>query len=144
MRYFTIEELYRSDTAVKYGIKNEPNEEQRKNLERLVENVLDPVRTLLGKQISVSSGFRCEALNRKVGGQKTSQHLKGEAADLQCYDCEYLFKLIRNNLIFDQVILETKDIVKNSMIIGKKIWVHASFSEKNRNQAFKMHNGKVI
>ena len=144
MSYFSIDELCRSDTAEKYGINNEPDEIQRKNLERLVENVLDPARTLLGKPISVSSGFRCEELNRRVGGAKNSQHLKGEAADLQCYDCEYLFKLIRNNLIFDQVIYETKDIIKNGMIIGKKIWVHASFSEKNRNQAFKMHNGKVI
>ena len=144
MSYFSIDELCRSDTAEKYGIDNTPDEVQRKNLQRLIDNVLDPARSLLGKPISVSSGFRCILLNRKVGGVPTSQHVKGEASDLQCYDCQYLFDLIKNNLEFDQLIYETKDILKNGKIVGKKVWVHVSFSNHNRNQAFKMHNGKAI
>ena len=144
MSYFSIEELCKSDTAKKYKIPNIPNETEKRNLQRLIDNVLDPARSLLGKPITISSGFRCVKLNTKVGGSNTSQHVKGEAADLQTYDCMYLFKLIRDNLIFDQLIYETKEVVKGGKIIGITTWVHVSFSEHNRNQAFRMHNGKKI
>ena len=144
MSYFSIDELCSSDIAKKYGIDNVPNEEELHNLLRLIREVLDPARSILNKPITISSGFRCKDLNARVGGAKNSQHLKGEAADLQCYDPAYLFQIIKNNLIFDQVIFETKDIIKAGKIVGKKTWVHVSYSDTNRNQVLKMHNGKVI
>ena len=144
MSNFSIDELCRSDKARKYNIVNVPTEAEKRSLQRLIDNVLDPARELLGKPITVSSGYRCKKLNEKVGGSNTSQHIKGEAADIQTYDCMYLFKLIRDNLIYDQLIYETKDMIKGGKIIGITTWVHVSFCDNNRNQAFRMHNGRKI
>lgn len=75
MKWFTLEELTRSGTAVKYGINNAPNEEQKANLIRLVDAILDPLREEYGKPIFVNSGFRSKSLNDKVGGVDNSHHL---------------------------------------------------------------------
>lgn len=81
---FTIEELCASDTAKKYGIINQiTTVEQRDALFALVRKVLQPLRDLWGKPIHINSGFRCPELNARVGGAATSQHTKGEAADLK-------------------------------------------------------------
>ena len=74
MKYFTLTELTRSDTAEKMHIDNTPNNVQIKALEQLVDNVLDPAREKLGSPIRVTSGFRCERLNKAVGGARNSQH----------------------------------------------------------------------
>lgn len=92
---FSLQELIKSDTAKKHGINNEPNEQERKNLILLTDQILQPVRDRLGKPIIVTSGYRCRELNKKVGGSKTSQHMKGEAADLKCFDNKILFELIK-------------------------------------------------
>jgi len=122
MKYFTIAELTHTDT----GLPNIPTPAQKANLTALGENVLDPVRTLYGKPITVNSGFRSKAVNDhpEVKGSKTSQHLKGEAADLKCYNNKLLFELIRDNFVFDQLINEYN-----------YKWIHVSFSQlHNRNQ----------
>ena len=120
MKYFTLEEL----TATTTGIKNVPTKAQASNLIALVENVLDPVRTLLGRPITVNSGYRNQMVNEKVKGAKTSQHLKGEAADLNCENNKRLFILIRDHFTFDQLIDEYN-----------YKWIHVSFSQvHNRNQ----------
>ena len=147
-KYFTLEELFHSDKAVSMGLDNDPrntlsddnSEIIITNITRLVVEVLDPARELLGKPISVSSGYRSEKLNKAVGGANTSQHLLGEAADITCYNNKYLFDIIKQNLIFDQLILE------ESTINGKKVeWVHVSYRKgKNRKQAFRMQNGVVV
>ncbi len=147
-KYFTLEELFHSDKAVSMGLDNDPrnilsvdnSEIIITNITRLVVEVLDPARELLGKPISVSSGYRSEKLNKAVGGANTSQHLLGEAADITCYNNKYLFDIIKQNLIFDQLILE------ESTINGKKVeWVHVSYRKgKNRKQAFRMQNGIVV
>lgn len=147
-KYFTLEELFHSDKAVSMGLNNDPrnilsvdnSEIIITNITRLVVEVLDPARELLGKPISVSSGYRSEKLNKAVGGANTSQHLLGEAADITCYNNKYLFDIIKQNLIFDQLILE------ESTINGKKVeWVHVSYRKgKNRKQAFRMQNGVVV
>lgn len=147
-KYFTLEELFHSDKAVSMGLNNDPrnilsvnnSEIIITNITRLVVEVLDPARELLGKPISVSSGYRSEKLNKAVGGANTSQHLLGEAADITCYNNKYLFDIIKQNLIFDQLILE------ESTINGKKVeWVHVSYRKgKNRKQAFRMQNGIVV
>ena len=82
MKYFTIEELCKSNTAKKYKINNKPQQLQEQNLKTLIEEVLDQIREKFGKPINVSSGYRCEKLNKFVGGSKTSSHLIGYGVDL--------------------------------------------------------------
>lgn len=132
MRYFTIEELEHSDTAVKYKIDNTSNGETRTNLIKLIELLLDPIRTKWGKPIKVNSGYRCSKLNRMVGGVSTSQHLLGEAVDITVGSSEEnkkLFEMIlsMSNILFDQLILED----------GGK-WIHISLKwrtvSKNRRE----------
>lgn len=120
MKYFTLDEL----TTTTTGIKNVPAQAQVSNLIALVENVLDPARALLGRPITVNSGFRCQAVNLAVKGAAKSQHLKGEAADLTCEDNKRLFCLIRDHFTFDQLINEYE-----------YKWIHVSCSQlHNRNQ----------
>lgn len=82
MEYFTINELCKSETAVRLGIPNRPGQQVTANLERLVELVLDPLRRAWGSPVMVNSGYRCRQLNEAVGGARNSQHMQGLAADL--------------------------------------------------------------
>lgn len=129
MRYFTINELTKSATAARRGINNTPDAAVKKNLELLVENILDPLREAWGAPIIVSSGYRCPKLNRAVGGAKASQHMFGQAADIHTVsdkpaDNRKLFDLIRSlKLPFDQLINEYN-----------YNWVHVSFGPRNRRQ----------
>ena len=82
MKYFTINELIRSDTALQRGIDNTPPPPIKIKLSNLINNLLDPIREAWGGPITVNSGYRCPVLNRTVGGVPTSQHQKGEAADI--------------------------------------------------------------
>lgn len=74
MKYFSIEEMIKSDTAKAKGIDNTPSQEVIDNLTKLIEAVLDPLREWFGKPITVNSGYRCEALNKAVGGVSNSFH----------------------------------------------------------------------
>ena len=80
--YFTYEEMVKSDTAKSKGIDNTPDEASIENMKALVKNVLDPVRKIWGKPLTVNSGFRSRKLNEAIGGAKTSQHMYGMAADI--------------------------------------------------------------
>ena len=142
MRYFTITEMTQSDTAKRLGINNTPNDTARRNLINLVENILDPLRSEYGKPIIVNSGYRCLTLNSAVGGSSTSQHLAGEAADIESAgrsrkENEKLFNLIISlGLPFDQLINEYNFD-----------WVHVSFSSSRRRGQIleaKKQNGKTI
>ena len=82
MKYFTIAELCRSATARRLGIDNTPPASAVKALTVLVDEVLDPLREAWGGPIRVNSGYRCPELNEAVGGTPTSQHQRGEAADI--------------------------------------------------------------
>ena len=82
MKYFSFQEMERSDTAVRYAIDNSIPEKLKDNVARLVDNVLDPLREAWGRPLTVSSGYRCPALNRAVGGSATSHHMDGMAADI--------------------------------------------------------------
>ena len=108
MVYFTINELCYSATAQAKGINNTPNATQRNALIALVDTVLDPLRRAWGKPILVNSGYRCPALNNAVGGKASSQHLRGEAADIttgspqsnkQLYDLAISLRLPIDQLI---------------------------------------------
>ena len=131
MKYFTIQELSHSDTAVARGIDNCPTAEAIHNLTKLVENVLDPLREKYGKPIRIRSGYRSAILNRSVNGATSSQHRVGEAADITVGSKEEnrkLFEIIRLELPFDQLIDE-RDFS----------WVHVSFREgRNRKQVLKL------
>jgi uncharacterized protein YcbK (DUF882 family) len=105
---FTLEEFTRSDTATKLGIKNEPGTEEIAALKNLCERVLQPIRDKTGRTIRISSGFRCPALNKAVGGVESSQHVKGEAADITADGMtarELYNYIIKSGIEYDQLIL---------------------------------------
>ena len=83
MKFFSISEMTKSDTARRLGIDNTPSDSIKKNLTLFIEKVLDPIREDWGSPIIVSSGYRCPELNKAVGGVKTSGHMYGYCADLQ-------------------------------------------------------------
>ena len=121
--HFTLEEMYASDTAKRLGINNKPSTQTMINLVYLCAFVLEPLRVAMGKPIRISSGYRCERLNKAVGGVYNSQHLKGQAADIDIQgDMAFgkkIFDYIRDHLPFDQLIWEhTK---------SGTYWVHVSF-----------------
>ena len=110
MKYFTIKELTRSETARCLGIDNTPPASAVKALHALVDNVLDPLREAWGGPIHVNSGYRCPELNKAVGGTPTSQHQRGEAADItvgsRTANRRLLALIKRLNLPYDQLIDE--------------------------------------
>lgn len=131
--HFSLDEFTKSQTATRYGINNQPNLEQRDNLVRLCVHVLEPLRAIVGKSISVSSGFRSRGLNSAIGGSQTSQHSLGQAADIEVYgfDNFALAKIIRDKLPFDQLILEFYDRNEGP----NSGWVHVSYNaNRNRKQ----------
>lgn len=128
---FDLEEFTLSEIAQKKGIKNEPNKVQQEAIRELVLNVLQPARTFLGFIIDISSGFRSKELNEAVGGSKTSQHLKGEAADCKCRDNARLFNYIASYCTFDQLIWEYGNNQQPD-------WVHVSFRADGKNRMQKL------
>ena len=110
MKYFSISELLKSDTAIKNKLWNGAPTEAEENLRALVDEVLDPLREAYGKPIRVNSGYRCPKLNTLVGGTPNSQHMRGEAADIQPVvgneaDLPQLARILISNGKFDQLIL---------------------------------------
>ena len=124
MKYFTITELCRSDKAIEKGIDNTAPPQVRANLSILVNNLLDPLREAWRSPIKVTSGFRCGVLNRAVGGQPTSAHLYGYAADVVPINGnmsefkEFVTRWAQGKK-FDQILLE-----KDSK--GRE-WVHIGY-----------------
>jgi zinc D-Ala-D-Ala carboxypeptidase len=105
---FSLVEMTKSDTALRYDIDNTPDAEQLENLTILCECVLQPVRERFGMPVKVNSGFRSAEVNTKVGGSKTSDHCRGMAADIEIPGLANaeLAQWIVDNLSFRQVILE--------------------------------------
>ncbi len=122
---FTLSELTRSSTAKRKGIKNEPTEAHKKNLQRIVTEILQPMRDELGP-IRVTSGYRSPKLNRSIGGSTKSQHCKGQAVDIQFWDKG----VMKNKVIYDYIV---------------QSWIHISLKDKdNRNrilEAYKDDDG---
>ena len=132
--HFSLQEMTKSQTAVRMGIDNAPDDGQLQCLTDLCRNVLDHVRSEFGP-LTPSSGFRSPALCEAIGSKPTSQHAKGEAADFEVMgvDNMELAKWIAHNLVFDQLILEYyKEGEPNSG------WVHCSYTaDGNRNEVLK-------
>jgi len=132
---FTLEEL----CVTSQKMDNTPTKEAVVALRELVENVLQPARDILGSAITVNSGYRSPVVNKAIGGAATSQHMKGEAADIRCADNKKLFEIIRNNFVFDQLIHEFGDDKQPQ-------WVHVSYkTQGNRNEILRAvkENGKT-
>lgn len=128
--HFTLNEFVRSETAENNHIDNTPSQEVVENLRALCRHVLEPARMAFGEPIYITSGYRCPALNKAVGGKPTSQHQYGEAADLQVQglrNLKRLYKVIKDHGIFDQLLYESNGTTK---------WIHVSYtSYGNRRQA---------
>ena len=127
---FSLKEM----TATNSGLPNVPNDEQLHYLTLLCEKVLEPLRYIYGKPIKVNSGFRSADVNKAIGGAATSQHCKGQAADITAGSKE------ENEKIFK--ILSTRDF---DQLINEKnySWIHVSFVPNgNRKQKLKFDGKK--
>jgi len=137
--HFTLREFVKSQTAVRLGIANVPDDTEIKNMIALCEEVLEPTRAHFGKPVNVNSGFRCPELNRAIGGSSTSQHMSGEAADVEIFGVDNLeiAVWIRDHLEFDQLILEFYETG-----VPSSGWVHVSYRSGNRKDHFSISGGK--
>jgi len=146
--HISYKEATKSATAIRHGIKNKPNDEQLKNIILWAINIFEPTREALGGHpINISSLFRCEKLNKLIGGAKDSQHiaLRGAAGDTDLdnhptFENCHFFDYIRYHLEFDQLIWEFGDKYNPA-------WVHSSYNIKyNRKQILRaiFKNGKII
>lgn len=127
-KYFTLSELCYSKKAEENNIINVPNLEIIRNINLLIDNVLSPLREKYKKPIIVTSGYRCEALNKLVGGVKNSQHLIGCAADIvpqDRNDLQRLFDIAKEQNNFDQLIWEGT-------------WIHISYSDNPRHNVLNL------
>ena len=133
-RNFTLQELIKSDTAIRLNIDNNPNSDQIEKLKALCENVLQPVRDQFGR-VKVTSGFRAPELCRAINSSENSQHAKAEAADFECLgvDNAELADWIHKNLETDQLILEF--YTPGEPNSG---WIHCSWISEGRREQF-MH-----
>jgi zinc D-Ala-D-Ala carboxypeptidase len=132
-QHFTIDEFTQSQTAAREGIDNSIPADLMPSAKRTA-NGLELVRTLLNSHsVLVSSGYRCPALNAKVGGSKASQHMLCEAADFTCptygTPAQIVSAITKSTIPYDQCILEYFDPIR------KTGWVHISFTDKPRKQA---------
>ena len=131
-RNFTLQELIKSDTAIRLDINNNPNSGQIEKLKALCENILQPVRDHFGR-VKVTSGFRSVELCLAIGSSERSQHARAEAADFECpgVDNVELFEWIKNNLAPDQLILDF--YTPGEPNSG---WIHCSWIPEGRRASY--------
>ena len=127
-----------SITATRLGVENNPNDEQLNSMELLAEKVFEPLREWVGGPIKVNSFFRALKLNTAIGGARSSQHMKGQAIDIDdtfglATNAE-MYHWIKENLDFDQLIWEFGDDDNPN-------WLHVSYvsPEDNRNRCLKAY-----
>lgn len=144
-KYLSYDEATKSPNAKRMGIENEPNPEQLVNMKYVAKEIFDPVREFVGGPLLASSFFRSKELNDATpGSSKTSQHMTGEAIDIDADGYQYgsnlaIFDFIRNTLVFDQLISEYPDK------FGTPSWVHVSKTKgKNRGQVLVKLKSKYI
>ena len=122
--HLSLAEVTRSEYAKRNGINNMPNAEHTENLIELAKKIFEPIRVHFNKPIYISSGYRCKALNTAIGGAKNSQHMKGEALDIDQgnrKDNMEIFDFIKNNLEFHQLINEFN-----------YDWIHVSYNTSGK------------
>ena len=120
-KHFTLEEFSHSSTAKARGIDNTVPKQLVPALRNLCERVLEPLRERVKEPVMISSGYRCPALNKAVGGTNASQHMKGEACDIYMEDKTKLRKWFAILLDgdFDQLIFERNRRTD-------RCWIHVS------------------
>ncbi len=125
---FTLQELTSSETAVRLGLDNTPNDAVKANLVRLAK-FLEEVRRVLGRPIMVNSAYRSPEVNKAIGSRPTSQHCLGCAADIRVPGLtpnDIVNLVVKSNIEYDQLIREFDS------------WVHISipnkFADKPRKQ----------
>lgn len=141
---FTLSEMTKSETALRYGMANEPSEKEIDNLRLLCEEVLQPIRDFYGMGVKVNSGYRHPLVNAKVGGSATSDHCKGFAADIEIPGIANadLAEWIVANLQFTQIILEF-----HTPGVPDSGWVHVSYVPENLKKQVltaTKQNGKTV
>jgi hypothetical protein len=141
---FTLSEMTKSETALRYGMANDPTATEIENMRVLCEKVLQPVRDYYGMGVKVNSGYRHPLVNAKVGGSTTSDHCKGFAADIEIPGVANadLAEWIKENCDFRQLILEfyTPGVPDSG-------WVHVSYDPgdlKKQVLTATKQNGKTV
>jgi len=141
---FSLHELTKSETALRYDMENNPGPAEIGNLTELAGKVLQPIRDHYQKGVKINSGFRHPDVNAKVGGSRTSDHCKGMAADLEIPGVANadLAQWVKDNLEFTQLILEfyTPGIPDSG-------WVHVSYDPGNLKKQVMTatkQNGKTV
>ena len=137
-KHISYKEGVYSNTATRLGIENTPDDDQLNNMVKVAEEVFEPLRVYVGGPIKVNSFFRCLELNTAIGGSRTSQHMKGQAIDLDDTfghaTNAQMYNFIKDNLDFDQIIWEFGDDDNPN-------WVHVSYvsPEENRGRCLKAY-----
>ncbi len=130
-KHISYKEATRSATALRLGIENIPNEYQLQNMEMVAKKVFEPLREAVDAPIKINSFFRCEELNKAIGGSTKSQHCQGRAIDIDDIyghvSNAFMYYYIKDNLDFDQLIWEfgTDD---------SPDWVHVSYVDEDSNR----------
>ena len=128
----SLREAIKSNTASRLGIDNRPEDWEIDNLRAIAENVFQPIRDHFGVPVGVSSGYRSKKLNKAIGGSKYSQHMIGEALDLDAdiygrITNADIFNYVKENLEWDQMIWEFGDDDEPN-------WVHISYKSRGTNR----------
>ena len=130
-KHISYKEGTYSQTALRRDLDNTPNEEQLKCMKEVAENLFEPLREWVGGPIKINSFFRGEPVNTAIGGSKYSQHMKGQAIDIddtfRHKTNAEMYHYIKDNLDFDQMIWEFGDD-KNPN------WVHISWVSHRPNR----------
>jgi len=141
---FTLDELTKSQEAIRLGIPNEPSDEHITNLILLCKNILQPIRNHFKIPVSISSGYRSAALCEAIGSSSASQHTKGQAADFEIFGVHNkdVSDWIVKNFEYDQCILEfwTPEDPNSG-------WIHCSYNDAgNRKQYLNAQklNGRIV
>jgi len=143
-KHISYKEATKSNTATRLGIDNTPGDYELTNMQTVAEKIFEPLRAFVGGPIKINSFYRCEELNKAIGGSSRSQHCEGRAIDLDdtfthATNAE-MFNYIKEHLNFDQLIWEFGTSENPD-------WVHVSYvsEDQNRNRCLKAEkvNGKT-
>ena len=140
-KHFTLKEMTKSMTAQRRGIDNTPGAGEIKSLGDLCYEVLEPLRAHFSKPVTITSGYRSEALCEAIGSKKTSQHAKGQAVDLEIFGVPNIQTAywLPSNVDFAHLLMDYYD--KDDPAGG---WVHISYheSDSNRKQVLTLDSKK--
>ena len=129
--HISYKEATRSATALRLGIDNVPNQYELQNMEMVAKHVFEPLRKAVGTPIKINSFFRCEELNKAIGGSTKSQHCQGRAIDIDDVygnvSNAFMYYYIKDNLDFDQLIWEFGTDHNPD-------WVHVSYVDGDSNR----------